>query len=183
MATTMEDRHGVVQRAIGAALLDVDVYEEVEADVNATGQAATVVFVVALSSALASYASGTGAIIGGVISAFLNWGIFAGMTMFIGTRFFGGTADWGELLRTLGFAQAPGVLAILAVIPLLGALVGIVVGIWSLVAAVVAIRQALDFDTTRAILTAVSAVVVIIIVSIVIGIMTGISMGVIGAIT
>jgi hypothetical protein len=183
MATTMEDRHGIVQRAIGAALLDVDVYEEVEADVTATGQAATVVLVVALASALASYASGTGAIIGGVVGAFLNWGIFAGMTMLIGTRVFGGTADWGELLRTLGFAQVPGVLAILTVIPVIGGLVAIVVGIWSIVAAVVAIRQALDFDTTRAILTAISAVIVIIVVSVVIGILTGVSMGVIGTIT
>jgi hypothetical protein len=182
MVASVEDRHGVVQRAIGAALLQVDVYEEVEADVNATGQAAIVVLAVALASALASYNAGTGAIIGGVVSAFLNWAIFAGMTMFIGTRVFGGTADWGELLRTLGFAQAPGALIILRVIPVLGPLVAFIAGIWTLVAAIVAIRQALDFNTSRAILTAISAVIVIILVSMVIGIMTGISMGIMSAI-
>jgi hypothetical protein len=104
------------------------------------------------------------------------------MTMFIGTRVFGGTADWGELLRTLGFAQAPGALIILRVIPVLGPLVAFIAGIWTLVAAIVAIRQALDFNTSRAILTAISAVIVIILVSMVIGIMTGISMGIMSAI-
>lgn len=177
MVASAEDRNGVVQRAIGAAMLNVDVYEEVEADVNATGQAATVVLVVALASALASYDRGTGGIIGSVIGAFLNWGVFAAMTMFIGTRVFGGTADWGELLRTLGFAQAPGVLAILTIIPILGRVVALVVGIWTLVAAVIAIRQALDFDTTRAIFTAIASVVAIIVTGIVIGILTGVSIG------
>lgn len=183
MVAGVEDRNGVVHRAIGAAMLRVDVYEEVEADTTATGQAATVVLAVALATALASYDAGTRAIIGAIISAFLNWGIFAAMTMFIGTRVFGGTADWGELLRTLGFAQAPGVLIVLRVLPLLGPLVALVVGIWTLVAAIIAIRQALDFNTSRAIMTAISAVIVIVVVSMVIGIMTGVTMGVIGAIT
>ena len=54
----------------------------------------------------------------------------------------------------LGFAQAPGVLYVLGVVPLLGSLATVIVGIWILVTSVVAIRQALDFGTGRAIATA-----------------------------
>jgi hypothetical protein len=76
----------------------------------------------------------------------------AGLVYFIGTRLFGGTATWGELLRTLGFAASPGLLYIFGLIPLLGTIVVIVVGIWVLVCVVVAIRQALDVSTGKAIL-------------------------------
>jgi hypothetical protein len=81
----------------------------------------------------------------------------------VGTRLFGGTADWGELLRTLGFAQAPRVLNVLGIIPVLGPLVMLVVWLWVLVTQVVAIRQALDVDTGKAILTAVVSSVIVLI--------------------
>jgi hypothetical protein len=86
-----------------------------------------------------------------VIGALIGWPVWAGVTYIIGDKILGGTATWGELLRTLGFAQTPG---ILAVVPFVGVLVRIVVGIWILVAGVIAIRQALDFSTGKAIATA-----------------------------
>ena len=144
----------LVERMIGAAMLDVSVYEEVEADRNATGQAALVVTIVAVCAAIGNYGHGSHGIIGGVLSAFIGWLIMAALTYLIGTKLFGGTADMGEMLRTLGFAQSPGVIAILGIIPFLGRLVVIAVAIWQLVTAVVAIRQALDFDTGKAVATA-----------------------------
>jgi hypothetical protein len=96
-----------------------------------------------------------------VVSAFLGWGITAGLAYFVGTRFFGGTADWGELLRTLGFAQAPRVLNVLGIIPLIGPLVMLVVWVWVLATQVVAIRQALDVDTGKAVLTAVISMLIV----------------------
>lgn len=99
--------------------------------------------------------------IGGVVTAFIGWLIMAALTYFVGTKLFGGTADMGEMLRTLGFAQSPGILAILGIIPILGRLVVFVVAIWQLVTAVIAIRQALDFDTGKAIATAVIAWLVV----------------------
>jgi hypothetical protein len=74
---------------------------------------------------------------------------------FVGTKLFGGTATPGELLRTIGFAQSPGVLNVLSFIPIIGGFISIITGIWSLVAGVVAVRQALDFDTGKAIMTTV----------------------------
>ena len=148
-------RRGMVDRMIGAARLDVDTYEEVEWDYSATGQAAIVVTIVAIASAIGGAGAGGVGIIGGVLSAVVGWLLWAGIAYLIGDKLFGGTATWGELLRTIGFAQAPGVLLILAIIPVLGWIVQFVVGIWLLVAGIIAIRQALDFSTGKAILTAI----------------------------
>ena len=158
-------QRSLIERMIGAAMLDASVYEEVEADRGAIGQAAAVVAIVAVCAAIGSSGHGGKGIIGAIIGAFISWALWAGLTYVIGTKLFGGTADMGEMLRTLGFAQAPGVLGILGFIPILGWLVGFVVWIWTLVAAVVAIRQALDFDTGKAVATAVIAGVVILVVS------------------
>ena len=89
------------------------------------------------------------------MTALLAWLAWAGVTYVIGDKILGGTATWGELLRTLGFAQSPGVLAILAFLPVVGGLIRLAVAIWVLMAGIVAIRQALDFGTGKAILTAV----------------------------
>lgn len=144
----------MTDRMKGAALLDIPTYEEVEADETATGQAATVVAIVAVCSGLGGWNQGMGGILGGLIGALVGWGLWAGITYIIGDKLFGGTATWGELLRTLGFAQSPGVLYILAFIPLLGWLVRLAVGIWILITGIIAIRQALDFSTGKAVLTA-----------------------------
>ena len=93
-------------------------------------------------------------IIAGPISAVLGWLLWSAITYVIGGKLLGGTATWGELLRTIGFAQSPGVLMIFGIIPILGGLVRAVVAIWLLFAGIVAIRQALDFSTGKAILTA-----------------------------
>ena len=147
----------LTERMIGAAMLNVATYEEVEADETATSQAAIVVAVVAVAGAIGNYfrTDSTNGIIMGVVTAFVGWFLWAGLTYIIGDKLFGGTASFGELLRTLGFAQSPGVLAILGIIPFLGALVLFVIAIWQLVTGIVAIRQALDFSTGKAIATAV----------------------------
>jgi hypothetical protein len=144
----------MVDRMIGAATLNVATYEEVEADDTATSQAAMVVALVAVAQAIGGF--GGGGLIMGPIAALMGWLIWAGVTYVIGDKIFDGTATWGELLRTIGFAQAPGVLVVFAILPLgIGLLVRGVVGIWMLIAGIIAIRQALDFSTGKAILTAV----------------------------
>lgn len=142
-------RNSLVGRMIGAAKLDVATYEEVEHDTTATGQAALIVGVVALVQGVVSPAG----VISGVVGALLGWLAFAGLTYFIGTRIFKGTATWGELLRTLGFAYTVAIFSILGLIPILGVLVGLVVFVWGVAAAVVAIRQALDVSTGQAVVT------------------------------
>ena len=145
----------LVARMLGAAKLDVETFEEVEADETATGQAAAVVAMVAVASAIGSSDSGVVAAAFAPVAQIVGWLIWAGLTYSICDKIFGGTATWGELLRTLGFAQAPGLLLFFAFLPLVGSLVQVVVGFWMLAAGIIAIRQALDFSTGKAILTAV----------------------------
>src|SRR5918996_2707274 len=153
MATSL--RRTWIDRMKGAALLDVDTYEEVEADRTATGQAAGVVALVAVAQAIGGAGEGGFGILAGIISALLGWLLWAGITYLIGAKLLGGTATWGELLRTIGFAQTPGVVHVLGIIPVLGGIIRFGVAIWVLIAGIIAIRQALDVSTGKAILTAV----------------------------
>lgn len=143
----------LLSRMIGAALLDVSVYEEVEANEDLTGQAAFVVILFAVAAGLAGWQGETG-IVRLVLAALLGWIVWAGITYLIGDKMLGGTASWGELLRTLGFAHAPGVLLVLAFLPLIGWIVRVAVPIWLLICGIVALRQALDFGTGKAMFTA-----------------------------
>jgi hypothetical protein len=147
------------ERMIGAATLNVSTYEEVEHDRNATAQAAGVVALAAVAEAIAKTSAFgevgmVGILVGGVATVaagLVGWFIWAAVTLVIGTKVFDGTADMGEMLRTLGFAQAVGVLRILGIVPILGWVAMAGAGIWMLVCGVVAVRQALDFDTGKAI--------------------------------
>jgi len=150
----MSARATMLERMIGAAKLDIATYEEVEHDESATGQAAGVVAMVAVAQAIAEAGGGFGLALVGVLSAFVGWGLWAGVTYLIGDKLLGGTATWGELLRTLGFAQAPGLLVVLAVLPL-GGVIRFAVGIWVLVAGFIGLRQALDLGNVKTLITAV----------------------------
>lgn len=156
-------RRSMLGRMLGAARLDVSTYEEVEADSTATGQAAAVVAVVALAQGIGSLGGGLSGLLVGLMVALLGWLVWAGVTYLIGDKLLGGTATWGELLRTLGFAQAPRLLMVLGFIPVIGWVIGFIVAVWVLIAGVIAIRQALDFGTGKALLTALLGWLVIVI--------------------
>jgi hypothetical protein len=150
-----------VQRMKGAALLDVATYEAVEADTNATMEAGGVVALVAIAGAIGAYGSGNSAALVALVSGIVGWGLWAGVTYIVGDKMLGGTATWGELLRTLGFAQAPALLLVFGIIPGARMLVGIIVAIWTLITGIVAIRQALDFGTGKAIITALLSAIIL----------------------
>jgi hypothetical protein len=140
-------------RMMGAAMLSVDTFEEVEADQTATAQAATVVVMVALCQAIGSWTLGPFAAGWAAVVAFGSWLIWAGITYVVGEKLFDGKATWGELLRTLGFAQAPGVLFLFGIIPLFGWAATLFVSLWIMVAGFIAIRQALDIGNLQTFLT------------------------------
>ena len=142
----------LVGRMIRAAKLDVGLYEEVEADTGATGQA---MLVVVLSSVAAGIGSVGGAglkgLLLGALSALAAWYIWAFLTYFIGTRLLPESqteADVGQLLRTTGFSSSPGLLRILGILPGLTGIVFLGCAVWMLVAMVIAVRQALDYHGT-----------------------------------
>jgi len=146
---------GFVDRMKGAALLSVPTFEEVERDRDATMQALGVVVLVAICAGIGMLGLGGIFFVRGIIASLVSWAIWAGLVWLIGTKMLPEPqtrSDWGEIARTTGFAQAPGVLLVLGIIPLLGTLIVLAVNIWMLVAMVIAVRQALDYnDTWRAI--------------------------------
>ena len=142
-------------RMIRAAKLDPELYEEVENDESATSQAALVVTIAALAAGVAALIrDGVGTAIVGIIGALIGWVVWAAITYFVGKTFFATAetqVDMGEMMRALGFSYAPGVLSIVGFVPILGGIVALVVGIWQLIAGVIAVRQALDVSTGRAV--------------------------------
>lgn len=160
----------LVDQMVRAARLDIPLYEEVERDTSQTQNAMIVVIISALASGISGAISasmrgdGGGSVvmglIGGIVAALIGWGLWCGVVYLIGTSVFKGTATWGEVLRTVGFAQSPGVLRIVGFVPVLGGLVNLVVAIWLLVTGVVAVRQALDLGTGAAIVISIIGVVV-----------------------
>ena len=141
-----------LQRAIGAARLEVPVFEEIEADRTATGQALIIVVLSSLAAGIGFTAGVYNApVLHRVMLALLLWLFWAISTYIVGvylmpepqTR-----TNVGELLRTIGFAAAPGTLRIFGVVPVVGGTIYAISTVWMLVAMVIAIRQALDYAST-----------------------------------
>lgn len=143
-----------VQRLIGAISLDPAIYEEVEADSTATGQAVAVVIASSLAAGLGARALGGNTMVNaaffGIVSL-LAWATWAVITLEIGAHIIPEPqtrADVGELLRTLGFASAPGILRVFGILPGVAIPAFIITSIWMLAAMIVAVRQALDYTST-----------------------------------
>jgi hypothetical protein len=154
----------IIDRMIRAARLEPRVYEEVEHDQSATGQAMLVVVLGVIAAGIGALDRGLDAFVGGLVIALVGWAVYAFVVYWVGTNLFKGPqteATWGQLLRTLGFASSPRLLLVLAIIPIavVGGLISLAVFVWWVITTVIAIRQALDFDTGRAIVTAVVSVV------------------------
>jgi len=147
-----EGRMDLVHKMIRAAELDIDFYEEVEKNEEATREALLVVLIVGVSSGIGTIGvSGSIGIIKGLISAVIGWILWSAIIFLTGVLF-NRRVGMGELLRCLGFAYSPHVLNVLGIIPAIGFLISIVVFVWGVAAFVIAVRQALDCETGKAIL-------------------------------
>ena len=146
----------MIMRMLGAARLNVHTYEEVEQDKSATTQALIVVVLVSIAGGIGALLSGDDtnvlrALAVGIVSGVVSWAVWALVTMFVGTKILkteATEADWGQLARTTGFAQTPGLLNILSFIAGVGAFILLLTFLWRLVAMVIAVRQALDYTST-----------------------------------
>ncbi len=175
----------MLNRVIGVLKLDVATYEEIEHDEAATTQAAIIVTIIAVLSAIGGYLgaqaasslvdsmgdlsemgfdipmdsianmSPFGAAIAAFLGVYISWLLWSVLTYFIGTKLFGGVATIPEMMRVLGFAQAPQLLNVLSFIPCLGVIISIVAAIWSLVCGFIGVRQGLDIDNTKTLITVV----------------------------
>ncbi len=170
---------GLVSRMIRAIKLQSSLYEEVEADKSANVQAALVIIIVSIAAAigagLASLSAG-GLIAGlwGLLIALLGWLLWALVVYIIGAKIMKGKqtqSNWGEVARTVGFANSAGIFRILAFIPVIGWIISIIAWIWILIAGVIGIRAALDFSTARAVITVLIGWLVYIALMVVLGIL------------
>jgi hypothetical protein len=143
---------GLLERMLGAAKLDPATYEEVEHDPRATPQAMLVVVLASVAGGLgAMRATGIVGLLLAALASLLGWFVWAWVTFLLGTRVLPGAktqADIGQLLRTIGFSATPGLIRALGVIHGVDELVPIVASLWMLAAMVVAVRQALDYEST-----------------------------------
>ena len=164
-------------RVVGALRLQAATFEDVEHDPTAVSQAAIVVLAVGVAGVIGSMAYGlhAGSAIVVILFGLIGWAVSSAVVWLVGTRLLPGKnteADYGQLLRVVGFAQAPGLFTVLGIIPILGWLVRIVIWVWTLVALVIAVRQALDYDdTVKAVIVCVIAWVIMLVAWAMVGIL------------
>ena len=140
-----------VNRIVRACKLDVSVYEEVEADKSATLQAALVVVLSSLAAGVGALSLGASNFLMAPILSLISWYIWAYLIYFIGVKLFpepSTKSDHGELLRTIGFSSSPGLIRVFGVTPELMSITFIGASIWMLIAMIIAVRQALDYQST-----------------------------------
>ena len=140
-----------INRVIRACKLDVSLYEEVEGDKTATFQAALVVVLSSLAAGVGALSLGASNFLMAPILSLISWYVWAYLIYLIGAKLFpepDTKADHGQLLRTIGFSSAPGLIRIFGFSPELMSITFIGGGIWMLVAMVIAVRQALDYKST-----------------------------------
>ena len=140
-----------VNRMIRACKLDVSLYEEVESDKSATLQAAGVVVLSSLAAGVGALSLGASNFLMAPLLSLVSWYVWAYIIYFIGAKLFPEPttqADHGELLRTIGFSSAPGLIRVFGFTPELMSITFIGSAIWMLVGMIVAVRQALDYQST-----------------------------------
>jgi hypothetical protein len=175
------------QRMLRAAKIESQLYEEVEADTSATGQALLAVVLVSCTSGIGSGISAAmkgnasavgflGGLISGIIGSLIVWFVFSLLCFWLGTTVFKGPetkSTLGELMRTLGFAYSPGLLNVFSFIPIIGPIIPFATWIWTIIASVVAIRQACDFTTGRAVGTAIIAAIIPLVIMVLLAMLIG----------
>lgn len=164
---------GLAERMVGAMKADVATFEEIERDPTALGQAVTVIVIAGVASLIGNiFRAGVAAGIMTLIISLIGYAVWSVLVVVIGTKLMPEPttkADFSEAFRVIGFAAAPGVFNVLAIIPFLGPLISLVIGCWMLVIMVIAVRSVLDYSNTgRAIIVCLIGFVVYWIVTILI---------------
>jgi len=169
----------IIQRSKEIATFNTRTYAEVARDPRALAEAAIIVAAVAISAGIGAVNYGAGGLVGGIILSLLGWIVSAAIIYFVGTRITGTPTTSGtveSLLRTLGYASVPNIFSFLGFIWFFGWLVLFVLGVWTLITTVLAIRAALGMSLQRAVVTGFVAWIVAIIVRALLGALFGIDL-------
>ena len=139
-----------VKRIIRAIKIDPDLYEEVEKDKSATIQAGIVVVLSSLAAGVGALQMGVSNFLLAPILSLLSWYVWAYVIYFVGVKLFGGIktkSNHGELLRTIGFSSAPGLIRIFGITPELMTVTFIGSALWMTACMVVAVKSALNYES------------------------------------
>ena len=152
--TVIPKKNNMIRRMIGAALLNVNVYEEIEADPKATFQAVLIVILASFSAGIGAFSlySVNPSILDLTLSSFtslIRWAFLALITYFVGSILLKTDqtdVTWGQLARTMGFAQTPAIIVSLGFFSEdIYRFITMIVTFWLIARMVIAVRQALDF--------------------------------------
>ncbi len=139
-----------LNRVFRAIKIDIDLYEEVEKDKSATVQAGTVVVLSSLAAGVGALQLGASNFLIAPVLSLISWYVWAYIIYFVGVKLFpdkNTKSDHGELLRTIGFSSAPGLIRIFGITPDLMTVTFIGSAFWMLACMVVGVRAALDYTS------------------------------------
>ena len=139
-----------LNRVFRAIKIDIDLFEEVEKDKKATFQAGAVVVLSSLAAGVGSIHLGASNFLFAPALSLLSWYVWAYVIYFVGVKLFRDPktkSNHGELLRTIGFSSAPGLIRVFGVTPELMTVTFIGSSLWMLACMVVGVRQALDYKS------------------------------------
>ena len=146
----------LLARALAATRLETAVYDELPHDPRALGQSLAVFLAASIGSGfgMSTDASAASAAISVAASALgsLAW---LGTVYAFATRRrsrTGPVPPWDDVLCATGFATAPGVAGLAALVPALGGAVLPIVAVWQFAAAVVAVRHVFAYASRRPVL-------------------------------
>jgi hypothetical protein len=181
----------MLERIIRIVKLDFSVFKEIESDPEATTQAAIIVVAASvlsgIGSAIATSTSQGGvgrpimSFISAVISGVVGWIVWSLVSHFVGKSLFNATGSLENLLRVIGYANAPQLLGVLAFIPCLGWLAALAGAIIALIASIMAIAEGLNLPTGQAVIVAIIGWLGLVAVSTVIGLILGVGAAGLGA--
>ena len=139
-----------ITRVFRAIKIDIELYEEVEKDKKATIQAGIVVVLSSLAAGVGALQMGMSNFLLAPVMSLLSWYVWAYVIYFVGVKLLGDRktkSNHGELLRTIGFSSAPGLIRVFGITPDLMIVTFIGSAFWMLACMVVAIKSALDYES------------------------------------
>ena len=142
--------NNLFDRIFRAIKIDVELYEEVERDKSATIQAGLVVVLSSMAAGVGALQLGASNFLLAPIFSLISWYVWAYIIYFVGVKLFhekNTKSNHGDLLRTIGFSSAPGLLRVFGVTPDLMAVTFIGSAFWMLACMVVGVRAALDYKS------------------------------------
>jgi len=147
----------LLRMMLRAARLEPGLYREVMADISATSQAILVVILMVLGTVLGTLRPNIVVDLLAFLVIMVGlWLLWTWLAYLLGTTLFrtpATNAGWGRMFRASGFAQAPGALRVVLVVPLtiyppLGQVMFLAITAWQLAAMVVAVRETMGYEST-----------------------------------